>query len=1010
MPVDFLTEEQRERYGRFAQEPTAEQLARYFHLSSNDRQLISPRRGQHNKIGFAIQLTAARFLGTFLSDLSDVPPGVIRYLASQLGIRNVACVQRYTSNVQYHHAAEIRKRCGYRAFSDQPEHFRLVRWLYARAWVTNQRPSMLFDMATAWLVENKVLLPGASVLARLVAKVRDRASRRLWDALNAIPTPRQRTRLAALLRVPKNERQSALDRLRHAPTRSTATGLKDAIERLRELRAIGVHGLDLSRLPSGRIDALARFANTARVQALARIPEKRRTATLLAFAHAATRTACDDVLDVFDDFVMTAFGRAERRGSRERIKSQKELDSAALLLREMYLVVFDPAHSDTKKLSTVRRAVFRRVPKEELQRANETVAALARPPDDRYYERVIRGYSNVRKFLDSFIDTIPFGATAHGKPVLDALKALPQLTRRRRFMAVDETVATGLVLQPWRRHVFPSNGMVDRHAYTYCILDQLQKALRRRDVFVNESTRWADPRRLFLDGDAWTSTRPQVLRAIQRDTDAGPALDELAKELDSAYRRAEKRLDDNPAVRVEKRKGRATLVLSPLDALDEPPSLTTLADQVSALLPRVDLPDVLLEVAKWTGFTEEFTHVSEGRSRVDDMDVSICAVLLAQACNIGFEPLARPGNPALTKGRLSWVAQNYIRGETLARANARLVDYQANIPLAQTWGGGEVASADGMRFVVPVRTINSRPNPKYFGTRRGVTYYNFLSDQISGFHGIVIPGTLRDSPYILDGLLENQTSLNPTQLMTDTAGYSDLVFGLFWLLGFQFSPRLADLGDARLWRIDTAADYGRLNAVARHRVNLKPVREYWEDILRVAGTLLSGKVAASEVIRALLAGGRLTTLARAITALGRVPKTIHLLNFIDDEDYRRSILTQLNRQEGRHGLGRAVFHGQRGELRQRYREGQEDQLGALGLVINAIVLWNTRYMDAALTHLGKQGHEIREADKKRLSPLGHVHINLLGRYHFAMPEPVMRGKLRDLRNPDDPNEQDIDPA
>ena len=84
--------------------------------------------------------------------------------------------------------------------------------------------------------------------------------------------------------------------------------------------------------------------------------------------------------------------------------------------------------------------------------------------------------------------------------------------------------------------------------------------------------------------------------------------------------------------------------------------------------------------------------------------------------------------------------------------------------------------------------------------------------------------------------------------------------------------------------------------------------------------------------------------------------------------YRRNTLTQLNRGEGRHRLGRTVFHGQRGELRQRYREGQEDQLGALGLVLNALILWNTRYMDAALSHLRARGKQIRPEDVARLSP------------------------------------------
>src|SRR5262249_40314179 len=228
--------------------------------------------------------------------------------------------------------------------------------------------------------------------------------------------------------------------------------------------------------------------------------------------------------------------------------------------------------------------------------------------------------------------------------------------------------------------------------------------------------------------------------------------------------------------------------LTPLDKLDEPASLVDLRTDVAARLPRVDLTEVLLEVQAWTGFASEFRHVSEADARVGDLDLSLCAVLLAEACNIGLEPLARPDVPALTRSRLSWVQQNYVRAETITRADGGLVGYQARIPLAQAWGGGEVASADGLRFVVPVRTLNAGPNPKYFNTGRGVTYYNFTSDQFTGIHGIVVPGTLRDSLFILEGLLEQQTSLRPHEVMSDTAGYSDLVFGLFWLLGYQFSP------------------------------------------------------------------------------------------------------------------------------------------------------------------------------------------------------------------------------
>lgn len=148
-------------------------------------------------------------------------------------------------------------------------------------------------------------------------------------------------------------------------------------------------------------------------------------------------------------------------------------------------------------------------------------------------------------------------------------------------------------------------------------------------------------------------------------------------------------------------------------------------------------------------------------------------------------------------------------------------------------------------------------------------------------------------------------------------------------------------------------------------------------------------------------GEQSTHLAQALAEFGRIEKTLHILTYIGDEEKRREILTQLNRGESRHSLARVVFHGKRGELRQQYREGQEDQLGALGLVLNIIVLWNTIYMDAVLTQLRKEGYDVRDEDVARLSPLIYEHINMLGRYLFVVPDAVIRGELRQLRNPNE---------
>jgi hypothetical protein len=240
MPVEFLTDEQARRYGRFVEVPSLDQLDRYFFLDDADVGLIGRRRTERNRLGFAVQLVTVRFLGTFLADPLDVLEGVVDHLAAQLSIPDAGCLKGYgDTRTHWEHAAEIRETLGYRDFGDGSEHAGLLRWLFERAWLGGDRPSVLLDLATARCVERKVLLPGVSVLARLVAQVRARAARRAWRLLARSATPDTRLRLEGLLVVDEASRLSALERLRRSPRAPTIDGLVATLERLVEVEALG---------------------------------------------------------------------------------------------------------------------------------------------------------------------------------------------------------------------------------------------------------------------------------------------------------------------------------------------------------------------------------------------------------------------------------------------------------------------------------------------------------------------------------------------------------------------------------------------------------------------------------------------------------------------------------------------------------------------------------------------------------------------------------------------------
>ncbi|GAA5062225.1 hypothetical protein GCM10023336_40410 [Streptomyces similanensis] len=310
-----------------------------------------------------------------------------------------------------------------------------------------------------------------------------------------------------------------------------------------------------------------------------------------------------------------------------------------------------------------------------------------------------------------------------------------------------------------------------------------------------------------------------MLASLGLPADAAEHLAARAALLDGTYREVAARLPANARISAD---GDGRLHFAALEPEAEPASLVALRSAVNAMLPRVDLPEVLLEVFSWTGADQAFTSVTGGEARLKDLPVTIAALLVAHGCNVGFTPVVG-GADALKYGRLSHVDQTYLRLETYRAANAALIDAQASIPLARAWGGGLVAFVDGMRFVVPVPSVYARPNPKFFGRRGGATWLNLINDQAAGLGGKVVAGTPRDSLYVLDVLYDRDGGRRPEMVVTDTASYSDIVFGLLTLAGFAYAPQLADLPDQKLWRIDRSADYGAFNDAARGRVDLERI-------------------------------------------------------------------------------------------------------------------------------------------------------------------------------------------
>ncbi len=209
-----------------------------------------------------------------------------------------------------------------------------------------------------------------------------------------------------------------------------------------------------------------------------------------------------------------------------------------------------------------------------------------------------------------------------------------------------------------------------------------------------------------------------------------------------------------------------------------------------------------MEVDGWVGFSDPLLRFSARREPTPRDAAAtrpaLFAVLVAEATNLGLASMARASG--IPYGQLLRVHESCFGEDALREAIATLVRYHRSLPLTASFGPGTTSSSDGMRFGTSASGLHARHLPRYLGMRRGVSLYSHVSDQGSQFWVGVINCQLREATFVLDGLLYQDALPTIREHYTDTHGYTDLLFGLFELLGFRFAPRLRDLPDQTLYR------------------------------------------------------------------------------------------------------------------------------------------------------------------------------------------------------------------
>ena len=983
----FLRDNDRRVLELFPADVSPDDLARCFVLSVRDLDLAWARSDAAGRVAAGLQIGAMRLLGFVPDDVVTAPGAVVEFVATQVeAVAEDLAGYSERRQTRWDHAISVEHHVGFRRCG-HAELKELDGWLEEQA-LEHDRPATLFAMACDHLMAESLVRPGVTTIERAVVSARGRAWSETHRRLEPQLTPKCRKRLDGLLVVDDVLGLSRLAWLRRIPSGKTGAQIRDLVEVIDCLDEVGARGFDVSMLNPNRLRHLAALSKRMDARDLARMDSERRYPMLIATVVEALAATTDLVLDLFD----TAIGAIDRTARRDLAEQNTAAAIGAIqavsMFHQVAAVLLDPAIPDERVRSVVWDVVGRQQLAETATVAEEFAARIP----GGHLDMVSSQYRKVRKFAPAVLKAFTFHGPAGSAPLLAAIEVLTGLyiSGARKL---DEDTPTAFVPQRWAKQVWDPDGQLDRYGWEMCVLNELRDGLRGANIWLKHSRKYQDPAKHLLDDLQWQRLRRDHATETGVSLDPSVAIQGFDHQLAEQLKSLDGALDDGTNVRIENDK----LVVTPLPAQDEDVVLEQARATVASMLPSIDMVDLLIEVNSWCGFLDEFVHAGNATSRGGDHDARLLATVVANGCNFGTDAMARVGG--FDRKELDWTQRWYLRPDVLRAANDKIVNYQVGQPIAELWGSGTLSSSDGQRFPMIATSPRARRMRRYF-TGSGATIYTWTSDRHAQYGTRVIPTTVREATHVLDAIFDNETDLEIEEHTTDTAGYTDLIFGLFELTGLTFSPRIRDVADQRLWRLPTTTTTGPSASLLTHKINPARITQRWDDMCRVAATIRHGHEPASILVARLQGSARQNHLTRAIQEYGRLAKTVSILRYLHDEHHRRRIHGQLNKGESIHALRKDIFFANQGEIRRPDPEDQDVIGECLTLITNAVIAWNTTYIAHAIDQISPN---IEQRHIARLSPASHTHINFYGRYDFTTPRPPPNGTHRPLRVKHDRN-------
>jgi TnpA family transposase len=932
---------------------SALEIEHFFTLDEDELPSVRERRGPLNRLALALQIGFLKMTGRTLNSVELIPPQILDHLGRQVDcvaprIASIRAFYRRRRRTLFEHHATALRLLGRSELTPHAERG-LVAYLRREAAAVFD-DAELMARTRSWLVEHQYLLLRERHIRRLTIAARRHQQQALFKLIAAAMPVEREAWVPRLLAPIEEGRVSRREWLGAVPSSRTARGLSEQMEKVEFLKELGSDRLILPDLPLAGLEYFARRMMSRKPAALARIKDPHRTIAVACFLRLTLLRLMDGSLTLLDHQIS-----AQWRAARERVE-----ETQAARLRRLRRLLGDLAglaDDETLGAAELRARLKRLIAPFEPERQGSQVAAI-RQELGRKSQELTRLLKLARE-APLVITTDHKLAAAFAK--LDALAASPNAL----------PASTPQPFGPsWQALIDQPDRAAALGCFRAATLMTLKRALRNRSVSVDHSLSYRAPEDKLIPQKLWQRDRGRFIRDLKLPASSEKYLQPLEAGLSAGLAALAEAVEadavaiEGDELRLPRRKP------GPKD-----PRLEPARQALARALGDVQFPEVLIEI---DGLTR-FSWTLLGRpARSEPELVTLYAALMGLGSDLSAAELERMV-PALAADSIGQMMLKVEAEKRLRSANDAVLRFMREHPVATLWGRGLFASADMMSLEATRYLWSARLDPR----RRtyAVGTYAHVLDQWGILYDQPIVLNRRQAGAAIEGSLRQRQVARIERVAVDTHGFTHFGMALAKVVGFDLCPHLAGLKKRKLYLPRGMEIPQVLRPIVAETVSRRAIARGWEGFLRLGASVKHGWESATAALDRFGSAAAGDPVYNTGDGLGRLLRTLYLCDYLSNPVFRLGVLDLLNQGEAVHSLQRAIHNRMITAKHGRTMEELGTISGALTLLANIVMAWNTHRIQAMIDATpGDHPDEVT----RRLAPIGHKHINMRGILTFDL--------------------------